>query len=198
MGAIILAGVTISGAILIGPDSDLWSVTTAAWVQAIGSILAILVAVAIPALMRRAEGRAAEKTRKQRARSLSTVLAMHFHRIYGQTRSLRYHIDAFNREPSSKFLDWLATWPQLIDLPPQLQIQATDSSILGNKLSTAVLQALQQVTELESLQWIYQLPDEDSLRRIEVLEGIDEALTEADFKVLLAISLLEMFDAYWE
>jgi hypothetical protein len=116
----------------------------AAWVQAVGSVLALGIAVAIPVLIHRADKRRIEQERRIRARSYALALLPGIEAYASRVQQVKWKLR--DEEPG----DPLSDAADLLDLPPALEGKIIDIHELGS-VGSPIQDALALVPRLQRL-----------------------------------------------
>lgn len=152
----------------------------AAWVQAIGSIGAILVAIAVPAKMERDRRRHQEEAEAIQGRALAVILAPSYSALLKDLMTIVERIEAFmpNAElmPNSPLTqnDWISI---KLDVPDPLIGAAERMHLMGHAAGTQAVRAIAKA-ELYRVVWRREVALRGPLF-LKVLKDLASAASEA-------------------
>lgn len=97
----------------------------AAWVQAIGSIAALAIAIAIPTLIHRADRRRIDEEKRLRAKSYALALLPALEAYVSNLQRIKWRLKEVDAD------DQLDDISPLLDLPPDLSVRIIDIHEMG-------------------------------------------------------------------
>lgn len=192
----------------INTDGRFWTDTAAAWVQAIGSVAAILVAVAVPVWMRVGDRRSAQTERKLRARSLALNLHPALRRLRAIVMILNDNVNkalnppkgrGVSRETAQEALaNLLFSKPVVISIPDELKQQIPELHLLGETICIAIQTALKDVGLIETSVRVLRQAENPKAFAIKRLPTLLERTSAGVKSIDIAISRVDRFDTYWK
>lgn len=197
LGGCILGGVIIASPIHL--PKELWSNTAAAWLQAIGTVLALGVAIAVPYRLRAADRQETQQNRKLRARSLAISIKPHLNGLSDFAVVLRGRLSIRARNYSGHSVHVVLGDTEL-PLPEALSGRVSELHILGEAICIPIQTALQTLGRIQHALKLGGTMRDTAEGQLWVTgpQGLDRTVSRFIAELKLANRLLDNFEAHWE